>query len=164
RAPRGRPGPGRRGRRRRDHRGPPPPSPPPIPSPGRLRRTSGASLRASQSPPAANAAMWPACGRGLDSSHTRHRDARLEDTLEPARTAASPTPKGATVARVAIIGGGPAGYEAALVAAQLGADVTLIEETGAGGACVLSDCVPSKTFIAASNVLTEIHESTPMGV
>src|SRR5690606_14278451 len=72
--------------------------------------------------------------------------------------------KGATVARVAIIGGGPAGYEAALVAAQLGADVTLIEETGAGGACVLSDCVPSKTFIAASNVLTEIHESTPMGV
>ncbi|HLU29493.1 MAG TPA: NAD(P)H-quinone dehydrogenase [Glycomyces sp.] len=84
--------------------------------------------------------------------------------MEPARTAASPTSKGATVARVAIIGGGPAGYEAALVAAQLGADVTLIEETGAGGACVLSDCVPSKTFIAASNVLTEIHESTPMGV
>ncbi|MCH7232521.1 NAD(P)H-quinone dehydrogenase [Glycomyces sp. L485] len=68
------------------------------------------------------------------------------------------------MARVAIIGGGPAGYEAALVASQLGADVTLIEATGAGGACVLSDCVPSKTFIAASNVLTEIHESTQMGV
>ena len=42
------------------------------------------------------------------------------------------------MARVAIIGGGPAGYEAALVASQLGADVTLIEATGAGGACVLS--------------------------
>ncbi len=68
------------------------------------------------------------------------------------------------MARVAIIGGGPAGYEAALLAAQLGAEVTLIEDTGAGGACVLSDCVPSKTFIAASNVLTEIHESTAMGV
>ncbi|GAB3648619.1 NAD(P)H-quinone dehydrogenase [Glycomyces tarimensis] len=68
------------------------------------------------------------------------------------------------MARVAIIGGGPAGYEAALVAAQLGAEVTLIEATGPGGACVLSDCVPSKTFIAASNVLTEIHESTAMGV
>lgn len=68
------------------------------------------------------------------------------------------------MARVAIIGGGPAGYEAALVAAQLGAEVTLIESMGAGGACVLSDCVPSKTFIAASNVLTEIHESTEMGV
>jgi NAD(P)H dehydrogenase (quinone) len=68
------------------------------------------------------------------------------------------------VPRVAIIGGGPAGYEAALVAVQLGAQVTLIEETGAGGACVLTDCVPSKTFIAASNVLTEIHESSEMGV
>ncbi|WP_100448633.1 NAD(P)H-quinone dehydrogenase [Glycomyces xiaoerkulensis] len=68
------------------------------------------------------------------------------------------------MARVAIIGGGPAGYEAALVAAQLGAEVTLVEATGAGGACVLADCVPSKTFIAASNVLTEIHESTSMGV
>ncbi|WP_205328057.1 NAD(P)H-quinone dehydrogenase [Glycomyces sp. YM15] len=68
------------------------------------------------------------------------------------------------MARVAIIGGGPAGYEAALVAAQLGADVTLIEATGAGGACVLSDCVPSKTFIAASSVLTEIHESSELGV
>lgn len=66
--------------------------------------------------------------------------------------------------RVAIIGGGPAGYEAALVASQLGAEVTLIEFTGAGGSCVLSDCVPSKTFIAASNVLTEIHESTSMGI
>ena len=68
------------------------------------------------------------------------------------------------MARVAIIGGGPAGYEAALVASQLGADVTLIEATGAGGACVLSDCVPSKTFIAASSVLTEIHESSELGV
>jgi dihydrolipoamide dehydrogenase len=47
------------------------------------------------------------------------------------------------------MGGGPAGYEAALVAAQHGADVTLVEREGLGGACVLSDCVPSKTFIAS---------------
>jgi dihydrolipoamide dehydrogenase len=50
--------------------------------------------------------------------------------------------------RIVIIGGGPAGYEAALVAAQLGADVTVIERDGIGGASVLTDCVPSKTFIA----------------
>ena len=50
----------------------------------------------------------------------------------------------AGVGRIVIIGGGPAGYEAALVAAQLGAEVTVIESDGAGGACVLSDCVPSK--------------------
>ncbi len=41
-------------------------------------------------------------------------------------------------ARIAIIGGGPGGYEAALVAAQLGAEVTVIEQTGLGGCCVLA--------------------------
>src|SRR5882672_5597148 len=58
------------------------------------------------------------------------------------------------MARIVIIGGGPAGYEAALVAAQLGAEVTVVEADGAGGACVLADCVPSKTFIASSDVVT----------
>jgi dihydrolipoamide dehydrogenase len=66
--------------------------------------------------------------------------------------------------RIVIIGGGPAGYEAALVAAQLDAEVTVIEAEGAGGACVLSDCVPSKTFIASSDVVTAVHGSENLGV
>ena len=45
--------------------------------------------------------------------------------------------------RIAIVGGGPAGYEAALVAVQLGAEVTLVDRDGVGGQCVLSDCVPT---------------------
>ena len=49
--------------------------------------------------------------------------------------------------RIVIIGGGPAGYEAALVAAAYGADVTVIDSDGIGGACVLWDCVPSKTCL-----------------
>ena len=65
---------------------------------------------------------------------------------------------------IVIIGGGPAGYEAALVAAQLGADVTVVEADGAGGACVLSDCVPSKTFIASSDVVTAFRHSSSLGV
>ena len=56
--------------------------------------------------------------------------------------------------RIVIIGGGPAGYEAALVAAQLGAQVTVIERDGIGGASVLTDCVPSKTLIAAAGAMT----------
>jgi dihydrolipoamide dehydrogenase len=68
------------------------------------------------------------------------------------------------VNRVVIIGGGPAGYEAALVAAQLGADVTVIEAEGAGGACVLHDCVPSKTFIASSAVVTANRDTEEFGV
>ena len=59
-------------------------------------------------------------------------------------------------ARIAIIGGGPGGYEAALVAAQLGAAVTVIERDGLGGACVLTDCVPSKTLIATSGMMTAL--------
>ncbi|GAA1839499.1 NAD(P)H-quinone dehydrogenase [Asanoa iriomotensis] len=66
--------------------------------------------------------------------------------------------------RIVIVGGGPAGYEAALVAAQLDADVTVVEAEGAGGACVLSDCVPSKTFIASSDVVTGYRETERFGV
>jgi dihydrolipoamide dehydrogenase len=68
------------------------------------------------------------------------------------------------VSRIVIIGGGPAGYEAALVAAQLDADVTVVEAEGAGGACVLSDCVPSKTFIASSEVVTGYRDTEEFGV
>ncbi len=69
-----------------------------------------------------------------------------------------------TVTSIVIIGGGPAGYEAALVAAQLGAEVTVVERDGMGGACVLADCVPSKTFIASSGALTSIRDSGALGV
>src|SRR3954451_6773726 len=68
------------------------------------------------------------------------------------------------VSRIVIIGGGPGGYEAALVAAQLDADVTLVEADGAGGACVLSDCVPSKTFIASSEVVTGYRRNDSFGI
>jgi dihydrolipoamide dehydrogenase len=66
--------------------------------------------------------------------------------------------------RIAIIGGGPAGYEAALVAAQLGAQVTLIDRAGIGGACVLTDCVPSKTLIATSERASAVHSAPRVGI
>ena len=68
------------------------------------------------------------------------------------------------MARIVVIGGGPAGYEAALVAAQLGAEVTVVERDGAGGACVLFDCVPSKTFIASSDAVTAVREASKLGL
>lgn len=58
--------------------------------------------------------------------------------------------------RIVIIGGGPAGYEAALAGAKYGADVTLVEDQGLGGSAVIIDCVPSKSFIAATGIYTEI--------
>ncbi len=66
--------------------------------------------------------------------------------------------------RILIIGGGPAGYEAALVAAQYGGTVTLIDSDGVGGACVLFDCVPSKTFIASTGVRTDLRRANDLGI
>jgi pyruvate/2-oxoglutarate dehydrogenase complex dihydrolipoamide dehydrogenase (E3) component len=68
------------------------------------------------------------------------------------------------VTRIVIMGGGPAGYEAALVAVQHGADVTVVERDGMGGACVLDDCVPSKTFISSAGVRVELRRATDLGV
>jgi NAD(P)H dehydrogenase (quinone) len=68
--------------------------------------------------------------------------------------------------RIVIIGGGPAGYEAALVAAARGpeiAEVTVVDCDGIGGACVLWDCVPSKTFIASTGVRTELRRAPDLG-
>ena len=66
--------------------------------------------------------------------------------------------------RVVILGGGPGGYEAALVAAQLGADVTVVDSDGIGGSAVLTDCVPSKTLIATAELMTEMAEAAELGV
>ncbi|WP_211125155.1 NAD(P)H-quinone dehydrogenase [Streptomyces yatensis] len=63
------------------------------------------------------------------------------------------------VTRIVIIGGGPGGYEAALVAAQLGSEVTVVDCDGLGGASVLTDCVPSKTLIATAEVMTTFDSS-----
>ena len=66
--------------------------------------------------------------------------------------------------KIVIIGGGPAGYEAALAAAAYGADITVIDSDGVGGACVLWDCVPSKTFIASTGIRTEVRRAVDLGI
>jgi dihydrolipoamide dehydrogenase len=68
------------------------------------------------------------------------------------------------VARMVVIGGGPGGYEAALVAASLGAEVTVVDRDGLGGSAVLTDCVPSKTLIATAEVANAAAESGRLGV
>ena len=65
---------------------------------------------------------------------------------------------------VVILGGGPGGYEAALVAAQLGATVTVVDRDGLGGAAVLSDCVPSKALISTASFMTRLEDSRALGV
>ncbi|MGL4744840.1 MAG: NAD(P)H-quinone dehydrogenase, partial [Dermatophilaceae bacterium] len=55
-------------------------------------------------------------------------------------------------------------YEAALVAAQLGAEVTVVEGQGVGGAAVLTDCVPSKTLVSTADYLSEFATAADLGV
>ena len=66
--------------------------------------------------------------------------------------------------RFVIIGGGPAGTQAATVAARLGAEVTLIERDIVGGAAHLWDCVPSKAMIATGAAFGDIGVASQMGL
>jgi NAD(P)H dehydrogenase (quinone) len=89
------------------------------------------------------------------ASHAEH-DARRDHGA-----GASPVREGS---RVVIIGGGPGGYEAALVASQLGARVQVVERQGMGGSAVLTDVVPSKTLIATAEWLTVTEQAGELGI
>ncbi|URN84568.1 dihydrolipoyl dehydrogenase [Acetobacterium wieringae] len=65
---------------------------------------------------------------------------------------------------LAIIGGGPGGYVAAIRAAQLGAQVTLIEKDKLGGTCLNVGCIPTKALLHSAEVLTEAKNSAQIGL
>ena len=66
--------------------------------------------------------------------------------------------------RFVIIGGGPAGNQAATYAARLGAEVTLVERDIVGGAAHLWDCIPSKAMIATGGAMSFIRRAQGMGL
>ncbi len=57
--------------------------------------------------------------------------------------------------KVVVIGAGPGGYVAAIRAAQLGADVTIIEKENVGGTCLNWGCIPSKILITTAEIMAE---------
>lgn len=67
-------------------------------------------------------------------------------------------------AHIVVVGGGPGGYEAALVARSLGARVTVVERLGLGGAAVLTDVVPSKTLISTAEWMTIADRAPALGI
>src|SRR6476659_9091757 len=63
---------------------------------------------------------------------------------------------------VAVLGGGPAGYTAAIRAAQLGARVACIErETELGGTCLRVGCIPTKAWVSTAHALHAAREIDP---
>jgi dihydrolipoamide dehydrogenase len=66
--------------------------------------------------------------------------------------------------KITIIGAGPGGYVAAIRAAQLGAEVTVIEEDNVGGTCLNWGCIPSKIMITTAEMLEKLHRAQEFGL
>lgn len=66
--------------------------------------------------------------------------------------------------RIAIIGGGPGGYVAAICAAQLGGEVTLIEKDRLGGTCLNRGCIPTKSLLQSAGILRQIERADIFGI
>ena len=66
--------------------------------------------------------------------------------------------------KIAIIGGGPGGYVAAIRAAQLGAEVTLIEKQKIGGTCLNVGCIPTKSMLHSAELLQNVIEGEKYGI
>jgi len=66
---------------------------------------------------------------------------------------------------IAVVGGGPGGYAAAFLAADLGAKVTLIDpEVNPGGVCLYRGCIPSKALLHVAKLIEESHQSKNWGI
>ncbi|WP_099202945.1 dihydrolipoyl dehydrogenase [Miniphocaeibacter massiliensis] len=66
--------------------------------------------------------------------------------------------------KIVVIGAGPGGYETAIRAAQLGAEVVLIEKGRAGGTCLNIGCIPTKTLWKTAELFEQVKESTSFGI
>src|ERR1700747_2630539 len=67
--------------------------------------------------------------------------------------------------QLAVVGGGPGGYAAAFLAADLGLKVTLIDpEVNPGGVCLYRGCIPSKALLHVSKLIEESHQAKNWGI
>ncbi|MEH7538124.1 dihydrolipoyl dehydrogenase [Bacillus toyonensis] len=66
--------------------------------------------------------------------------------------------------KLVVIGGGPAGYVAAITAAQTGKDVTLIDEADLGGTCLNVGCMPTKSLLESAEVYNIVNHAQRFGV
>jgi dihydrolipoamide dehydrogenase len=68
------------------------------------------------------------------------------------------------MASVIVVGAGPAGYAAAIRAAQLGATVTLIEKEWVGGTCLNIGCIPTKAWVRSAEVFSLVRDAEDFGI
>ena len=65
---------------------------------------------------------------------------------------------------IVIIGGGPGGYTAAIRAAQLAAEVLLIEAENLGGTCLNKGCIPTKALYQNARMIHELNQASEFGI
>ena len=85
--------------------------------------------------------------RGIEESNTAVKSEKGEDEFD-----------------VVVIGGGPAGYVAAIRAAQVGGKVAVVEKSELGGTCLNRGCIPTKTFLKNTEIIEGIEMSSKRGI
>jgi len=84
---------------------------------------------------------------------------------EPLTPALPGSPEDTKKLRVAVVGGGPGGYAAAFLAADLGLQVTLIDpEVNPGGVCLYRGCIPSKALLHIAKLIEESQQAKNWGI
>jgi len=66
--------------------------------------------------------------------------------------------------RIAVLGGGPGGHSAAIEAARLGAEVTLVERERLGGTCLNWGCIPTKTILRSAHIIADTRRAAEFGL
>ncbi|MGB7602010.1 MAG: dihydrolipoyl dehydrogenase [Candidatus Sulfotelmatobacter sp.] len=85
--------------------------------------------------------------------------------IEPLNNSPEATPEEAKKLRLAVVGGGPGGYAAAFLAADLGMQVTLIDpEANPGGVCLYRGCIPSKALLHIAKLIEESQQAKNWGI
>ena len=96
-------------------------------------------------------------------SNKKEKEPIKEREIEERNTAVK-SEKGEDEFDVVVIGGGPAGYVAAIRAAQVGGKVAVVEKSELGGTCLNRGCIPTKTFLKNTEIIEGIEMSSKRGI
>lgn len=96
-------------------------------------------------------------------SDKKEKEPIKEREIEERNTAVK-SEKGEDEFDVVVIGGGPAGYVAAIRAAQVGGKVAVVEKSELGGTCLNRGCIPTKTFLKNTEIIEGIEMSSKRGI
>lgn len=96
-------------------------------------------------------------------SDKKEKEPIKEREIEERNTAVK-SEKGEDEFDVVVIGGGPAGYVAAIRAAQVGGKIAVVEKSELGGTCLNRGCIPTKTFLKNAEIIEGIEMSSKRGI